>query len=160
MTFQHNLPSGPCTYPGHINTAPTCTISLKLVLVFVLASNLPLLLLPSPLRKTLVSKSSDIGTCIVLGCQYDGLVVDCPVSSWSPIGRMSVSSWVSPTQEAGRKEYVCVRLASLTPTNGSFLFPLPCYDSLGQNTRCRSANLYLWHFPFDWTIAFHYDFLL
>ena len=34
MTFQYNLPPGPCAYPGHINTAPTCTISLKLVPVF------------------------------------------------------------------------------------------------------------------------------
>ena len=39
MTFQHILPIGPCTYPGHINTVPTCTTSLKLVLVFVFASN-------------------------------------------------------------------------------------------------------------------------
>ena len=56
MTFQHDLLLGPCTYPGHINTAPTCTISLKLVLVFVFASNLLLLSLPSPLRKILIDK--------------------------------------------------------------------------------------------------------
>ena len=41
MTFQHVLPLGLCVYLGYINTAPTCTISLKLVLVF--ASNLLLL---------------------------------------------------------------------------------------------------------------------
>ena len=34
MTFQHDLLPGPCAYPGHINTVPTCTISLKLVPVF------------------------------------------------------------------------------------------------------------------------------
>ena len=71
MTFQYDPSLGPCTYPGRINTAPACTTSLKLVLVK--ASNLPLLPLPSPLRKTLVDKFFNIRTCIVLGCQYDGL---------------------------------------------------------------------------------------
>ena len=60
MTFQHVLPLSPCTYPGHINTAPACTTNLKLVLVFVFASNPPLLPLLSPLRKILVDKFFDI----------------------------------------------------------------------------------------------------
>ena len=57
MTFQHDLPLGPCAYPGHINTAPACTTSLKLVLVFVLASNPLLSHLPSSLRKVLIDKN-------------------------------------------------------------------------------------------------------
>ena len=60
MTFQHILLLGPCAYPGHINTAPVCTTSLKLVLVFICASNPLLLSLPSPLRKILVSKFFNI----------------------------------------------------------------------------------------------------
>ena len=60
MTFQHILPLGPCTYPGHINTVPICTICLKLVLVFVTASNPLLLPLPSPLRKILIGKFFNI----------------------------------------------------------------------------------------------------
>ena len=59
MTFQHVLPLGLCTYLGHINTVPTCTISLKLVLVFAFASNPPLLLLPLSLRGILVYKFFD-----------------------------------------------------------------------------------------------------
>ena len=91
MTFQHNLLLGPCAYPGHINTVPACTTSPKLVLVFVLAS-IPLLShLPLSLRKVLVDKFFDIRTCIVLGCQYDGLVVAYLISSQLLIGRMSVS---------------------------------------------------------------------
>ena len=112
MTFQHVLPLGPCIYLGHINTAPTCTTSLKLVLVF--ASNPLLLPLPSSLRGILIHKFFDIRTCIALGCQYNSLVVVRLTSSWSLIGGTSVSSWVLPTQEAGRKEYARAELASLT----------------------------------------------
>ena len=91
MTFQHILPIGPCAYPGHINTMPACTTSLKLVLVFIVASNPLLLPLPLPLRKILVDKFFNIRTCIILGCQYDSLVVAYPISSQSLIGRTSVS---------------------------------------------------------------------
>ena len=58
MTFQHVLPLGPCAYLGHINTAPTCTISLKLVLVF--ASN-PLLLPLLRRLRNLISSSAHSG---------------------------------------------------------------------------------------------------
>ena len=34
------------------------------------------------------------------------------------------------------------------PTDSSFLFPLPCHDSTGQNMRSRSADLYLQQCPF------------
>ena len=60
MTFQHVPLLGPCVYPGHINTVPTCTTSLKLVLVFICASNPLPSSLPSPLRKIHVSKFFDI----------------------------------------------------------------------------------------------------
>ena len=79
MTFRHVLPLGPCAYRGHINTAPTCTISLKLVLVF--ASNPLQLPLLSSLKGIPIYKFFDIRTCIVLDCQYDGLVVVYLISS-------------------------------------------------------------------------------
>ena len=64
------------------------TTSPKLVLVFVLASNPLLSHLPLSLRKVLIDKFFDIRTCIVLGCQYDGLVVAYLISSQLLIGRM------------------------------------------------------------------------
>ena len=105
MTFQHILPLGPCAYPRHINTAPVCTTSLKLVLVFISASNLLLLPLPSPLRKILVDKFFDIRTGIILGCQYDSLVDVCLITSrnayWEDVGL-----FMSITHPRSRKEGV------------------------------------------------------
>ena len=153
MTFQYDPSFGLCAYPGHINTVPACTTSLKLVLV--LASNPLLLPLPSPLRKILVSKFFNIRTCIILGCQYDGLVVVHPLSSWLPIGRMSVSLWVSPAQEAGRKEYARVGLASLTK---ELAFPLS--SSVTKGPLVASSNCHVkptTHCPFCYQLKDHRD---
>ena len=71
MTFQHILFPGPCAYPGHINTAPICTIYVKLVLNLLLAiySRLSKLSSASTLPQVLASS---------LDCQYDDLEVTYP----------------------------------------------------------------------------------
>ena len=70
--------------------------------------------LSSPLGKTLVCKYFATSTCIVSRLSVRRFRSHSSFSSQSPIGRKSVSSWVLPAQEAGRKEYICVSLASLT----------------------------------------------
>ena len=134
MTFQHVLPLGPCIYLGHINTVLICTISLKLVLTLSLLA-IHSRYLSSPLRGILICKLFAIRACIVLGCQYNGLVIARLISSQSPIGRTSVSSRVLPTQEVGRKEYIHVRLASITK---ELAFPLS--SSVTKGPSVTSSN--------------------
>ena len=135
MTFQHVLFPGPCAYLGHINTAPICTIYSKLVLVR------PLLAIHSCLSKTLGCKYFVTSTRLVPRLSVWRFRSHTSFSSRSPIGRKSVSSWVSPVQEAGRKEYVCVSLASLTPLD-LWIFPgSPLESPLLPTDTC------LWVFP-------------
>ena len=94
MTFQHVLFPGPCAYLGHINTAPICTTSLKLVLVFI-ASNPVSLSLPVS-GKIFVYKYFVTSTCIVSELSIRRFGSRPSFSSWSPIGQTSVSLWASP----------------------------------------------------------------
>ena len=108
---------------------------------------------------TLVCKYFATSTCIVSRLSVWWFRSHFLFSSWSPIGRKLVSSWVSPAQEAGRKEYVCVGLASLTVP-----FPkLPlcvwlwshfhvCGDRVGRlDSRCNNVAWgTLWWFGHSW----------
>ena len=123
MTFQHVLPLGPCTYLGHINTVPICTISLKLVVVFVSASNplllpLPLSLKGDPHLKTLQHKS----------LHHSGLSVrqssNCPshfflIAYWEDVGL-----FVSIAHPRSRKKGVRSCRASVHNTLVHFLLSL------------------------------------
>ena len=68
---------------------------------------------------------------------------------WTPILFLHTWPCTWPSDKSPRRNGMISH--QIMPTDSSFLFPLPChYSLLGQNTRSRSANLYLQHFSFVW----------
>ena len=127
MTFQHVPPLGLCIYPGHINTVPTCTTSLKLVLVFVCASNPLLLSLPSPLRKIHIGKFFDIKNLHRpgLSVQWSSSHLSCffSIAYWEDVGL-----FVSITRPRSRKKRVHLCQASIPNKRTSFPLVLFCHE--------------------------------
>ena len=110
MSFYHVPLPWSVRIPRTYKYSALCTIYLKLVLVSLLA-------IYSRLSEPSSAKYSATSTRLVSRLSVRQFRSHIFFSSRSPIGRKSVSSWVSPVQEAGRKEYVCVDLASLTLTD-------------------------------------------